>query len=117
LAFYHFRSNDDTVGQCSHFRQTVGPVRNGEAIVLDCEGGTAGSYGDQRAICAVAGKMFDRVAIRYGDDTAYDFHDFVLWIARYRAQRPIHPCAMWQWGGANVPGITGVVDANRILNE
>lgn len=117
LAVYHFRSNQDTVGQCEHFRRTVGPLRPGEGIVLDCEGATAGSYGDQRAICAVASQMFDRVAVRYGNDTAWDFHPYVKWTARYRAQRPVHPCALWQYGGADVPGIVGAVDANRILDE
>lgn len=117
LCAYHFRSNQDTGDQVRHFRATVGVLRNGEGVALDCEGATAGTYGDQRAICAVAGQAFDRVAIRYGNDWSYDFAPFVRWTARYRAEKPMFPCALWQWGGANVPGITGAVDANRILNE
>lgn len=117
LAWYHFRGNGGTLEQAEHFRATVGPVRPGEGVVLDCEGATAGTYGDQRALCAITSQMFDRVAIRYGNDTPWDFAPYVKWCARYRSTVPNWRCALWQWGGADVPGIVGAVDANRILDE
>lgn len=126
LVAYHFRTDEDVVAQATHFRQTVGVLRVGEGVAVDCEPDPAGkfgagSYGDQRAICAVVGQMFDRNTIRYGNDSPWLFDPFVKWTARYRPEKPTYACALWQWGGAVVPGIhtPGIhpeVDANRILD-
>ena len=57
---------------------------------------------------------------RYFDDSVP--LRFGLWLALYpnkikSLEEPPRKCAMWQWGGSEIPGITGKVDTNAVYQD
>lgn len=126
---YHFAtSNSSMKNQALHFRNTVGQnfgPRDGVMVDIETTKYSGPISADNcLALLNEVEQRFQRTPILYmgnfypnNVDQDARIQRFPWWIPWYRQTQPPWPRtpAIWQWGGASVPGIAGLVDANQVI--
>lgn len=132
---YHFVDQSDPVAQADHAFQVIGPLRNGELVMVDVEpSGTKVPILGAAHVRAVINNLearFHKPVLVYigryypngleilGNNPWW----LPAWTSNFETVRPKiagWPApVMWQWGGAPVAGITPGrnVDANQIMDR
>jgi hypothetical protein len=111
----------DAAQQAREFCEAVGPLRENEFAVCDCEEGPGSQVARVQAWCDVVDKRYGLPSVLYASESW--FRDRLggvgrwsgrpRWIAAYRSVEPTDRHELWQnTDKASFPGLAGAVDGN-----